>query len=529
MSEALAFARFAGGLRGFLRTPGTLVEARELVTTAIAAREENFLRVLERGIYGRAGNPVRALLLHAGVEFGDVAGLVRSVGLEEALRRLHGEGVYVSIEEFKGGKPIERAGLSLPTTSASFDNPLLAKSYSGRTGGSRSAGRRIKVDLDLVAHETAYDWLTYEAHGALPDRRSALWRPVPPGIAGLKNALRHAKRRVPLEHWFTQTPFSPRHGAGRDYALGLTVLAAARAAGAGLPWPEHVPAGRASRVARWLAGHRARGTPGFLSTPASSAVRVCLTARELGLDISGSILRIGGEPFTEGKARVHADAGCTTIQNYAMGELGRVGINCADPVALDDFHIATDLLAVVQRSRSVGSHGDEVGSFLFTTLHPASPKLFVNFECGDFGVLEQRRCGCSLGALGYSTHVHTIRSHEKLTSEGMTYLGSDLIRLVEDVLPARFGGGPADYQLVEQEIEGIPRVSIVVSPRLGAIDDPSVVETVLGELGSGRAYRGMMARVLREAETLRVVRAEPYVTAGAKVSPLHVLGRADGR
>ena len=46
---------------------------------------------------------------------------------------------------------------------------------------------------------------------------------------------------------------------------------------------------------------------------------------------------------------------------------------------------------------------------------------------------------------------HTIRSHEKLTAGGMTLLDTDVIRLLDEVLPARFGGAPTDYQLVEHE------------------------------------------------------------------------------
>jgi hypothetical protein len=526
VSEAVAFLRFAAGLRGFLRTPQSVAEARALVSRGLEARDARFLRVLERGIYANPASPVRRLLVHAGAELGDVAGLVRSVGLERTLHRLHDEGVYVSIEEFKGLRPIERPGLTLEVTSESFDNPLLAAAYAHRTGGSRGAGRRIKVDLGYVEHETAYDWLVLDAHDALPDRPTAIWRPVPPGVAGLKNALRFAKRRIPVEHWFSQTPLSPRGRAAKDYVLAVTVLAAARQAGARIPWPDHVPPAHAGLVARWLARHTACGVPGLLSTPASSAVRACLAARDAGLDIGGSILRIGGEPYTEGKERVVAGAGCRTIQNYAMGELGRVGLHCARPAALDDFHLAADILAVIQRSRSVGSGGERVGTFLFTNVHPASPKLFVNFECDDYGVLEERACGCALGELGLTTHLHTIRSHEKLTSEGMTYLGSDVIRLVEDVLPARFGGAASDYQLVEQEVDGIPRVTIVVSPRLGEVDGDQVVATTLRELGSGPAYRAMMAAVLASAGTMSVVRREPYVTRAAKIPPLHLLDAA---
>jgi hypothetical protein len=38
------------------------------------------------------------------------------------------------------------------------------------------------------------------------------------------------------------------------------------------------------------------------------------------------------------------------------------------------------------------------------------------------------------------------------------------------VLPARFGGNPTDYQFVERERHGLPKVSLVVSPHIGSLD-----------------------------------------------------------
>jgi hypothetical protein len=35
----------------------------------------------------------------------------------------------------------------------------------------------------------------------------------------------------------------------------------------------------------------------------------------------------------------------------------------------------------------------------------------------------------------------------------MNFLGTDLLRLIDEVLPARFGGAPTDYQFVEREDE----------------------------------------------------------------------------
>jgi hypothetical protein len=91
------------------------------------------------------------------------------------------------------------------------------------------------------------------------------------------------------------------------------------------------------------------------------------------------------------------------------------------------------------------------------------------------------------------------------------------------VLPARFGGAPTDYQLVEEEVDGLPKVSVVIRPRVGDVDDNEVVSTVLASLGS-EPHNRLMAEVWRDGDTLSVVRREPYVTPAAKILPLHILG-----
>jgi len=105
----------------------------------------------------------------------------------------------------------------------------------------------------------------------------------------------------------------------------------------------------------------------------------------------------------------------------------------------------------------------------------------------------------------------------------MTFLGSELISLVEDILPSRFGGDPTDYQLVEEEEGGLPKVSIAVSPRVGDIDERQVILTVLDRIRSYPGCKSMMADLWRDGQTLRVVRREPFVTGAAKILPLHIL------
>ena len=151
--------------------------------------------------------------------------------------------------------------------------------------------------------------------------------------------------------------------------------------------------------------------------------------------------------------------------------------------------------------------------------------LAAAYEGGDYAAVERRECGCWLGNVGLNLHLHTIRSHEKLTSEGVTFFGEELVRVIERSLPERFGGGPTDYQLVEEERGGMTKLSLLVSPRLGEVAEDEVATTVLDALSRNGYGQAQMAELLRGAHTLEVTRAEPYVTAANKVLPLHVLRR----
>jgi hypothetical protein len=53
----------------------------------------------------------------------------------------------------------------------------------------------------------------------------------------------------------------------------------------------------------------------------------------------------------------------------------------------------------------------------------------------------------------------------------MTFLDTDVIRVLEEELPARFGGTPTDYQLLEEEADdGQPRLQLLVHPRVGPLN-----------------------------------------------------------
>jgi hypothetical protein len=245
-----------------------------------------------------------------------------------------------------------------------------------------------------------------------------------------------------------------------------------------------------------------------------------VAAREHGLDLTGTLFRLGGEPLTPARAAVVASTGSRAASSYSMAELGRIGVPCAAPTSTDDLHLLTDKLAVLVRPRS-GAREDAASALHFTTLRPTSPKLMINVETDDYAVVQDRRCGCLIGELGFSRHVHAIRSHEKLTSEGMTFEGSEVLTLVEETLPARFGGAPTDYQLVDEVDSELPSVAIVVSPGVGDVDEDEVVRVVLAALEQGGAGSRLMTGLWRDGGTLRVVRREPIATPPGKVLPIH--------
>lgn len=94
--------------------------------------------------------------------------------------------------------------------------------------------------------------------------------------------------------------------------------------------------------------------------------------------------------------------------------------------------------------------------------------------------------------------------------------------ILEEDLPARFGGGPLDYQLVEDEDEvGIPRLTLFIEPNIAIDDEAAVVQHLLESAGS----TGEGTAVLIEAGSISVRRAQPILTQRGKFMPLQLLGR----
>jgi hypothetical protein len=129
-----------------------------------------------------------------------------------------------------------------------------------------------------------------------------------------------------------------------------------------------------------------------------------------------------------------------------------------------------------------------------------------------------------LEQLGWLRHLSAIRSYEKLTAHGMTFLDSDVIRVLEQTLPARFGGGPNDYQMVESAgPDGAPSLILRMHPRLPICRAQDVARAFVDAIAAGDGAQRLMGQVWLDAGAVKVVREPPAASAGGKI--LHVVGR----
>ena len=517
------YARFALGLRHFLRNTISLDQARATIRTRMQERETSFLRVIQKGIFGNPGSAYLPLLKLAGCELGDIRNLVGSQGIEATLRKLRAEGVYISFEEFKGRKPIVRGGQHINTGPRSFDNPYLSNSYQSETGGSTGAGSRVETDLDHLAAQAPHLMLTREVHNVL-DAPTVLWRGVLPDGSGVNNLLRACHfGRVP-QKWFS--PFSQEalKPALRFQVATYGTVVLGRLFGVPIPWPEPVSIDRAIVVARYVAETvKAHGSCLVVVT-VSRALRVCVEAEQEGHDLSGVTFMIAGEPPTEAKVKGITKTGARCCPTYGLAETGRIGMGCGNPSDSNDLHLLNDAFAVILHPRRVPGWELEVEAFNITSLLLTAPKLLLNVEVDDYGILERRSCGCPLEGYGFSDHLRQVHSFRKLTGEGVTLVGSEMVRILEEVLPARFGGSSLDYQLQEEEDEqGFTRLSLVVSPKIDIDGEEAVVNTVLEAMGRSSVGADAARAIWSQARTLRVKRAEPVWTSRGKLMPLHLV------
>jgi len=521
------YGRFAFGLRSYLHHTLTLEEARAIVLKRMEEREENFLRLLERGIFGYPRSPYLPLLKLAHCELGDIRSMVRTKGLEKTLLVLREAGVYVTFEEFKGREPIVRHGQTVRVHPKDFDNPYLGRYYyEAETGGSTGAGTRVAIDLDHVAAQAPLIMLECDAYSVL-NAPTVIWRGLLPDQTGIFNILYSARiGNIPLK-WFSPVTKGDLRSSIKNRLATHYFVVLGRLSGKAVPWPEVVPLDQAGVIARKIAAILKERGSCMIRAIVSMALRICIAAREDGLDLTGATFIGGGEPPTPAKVREITNTGASYFPVYFFTEFGAIGMGCVQPSDTNDLHLLKDGVALIQYPRHVPGTEITVDAFHFTSLMPTAPKLMLNVESDDYGVIEKRACGCPFEVYGFDDHLRHVRSFRKLTGEGVTLIGSEMVRILQEVLPGRFGGTSLDYQLLEEEDRnGFTRLFLLISPKIGSVDEKAVVETVLEALARSSDAGSVARAIWHQAGTLQIRRTEPIWTSRGKLMPLHLASRS---
>lgn len=365
-----------------------------------------------------------------------------------------------------------------------------------------SAGHRIETERLAVAL-TAY---------GLEDLPVAVWLPVAHGASFWAVLALAAMRKTP-SRWFTQL-------SGPNPSF-LTLRASSRLYRVTLPVITPALFGEEHKIIHWIAHETPAGACGIFTTP-SSALRLAVAAEQSGAQLPGVVFITIGEPLTDAKVTAIQRVGGRAFSSLGFTEFGRATYGCASPASADDTHICTDGVAVIHRRRPVDKIGSEVEALLFTALQTDARRVLLNVETGDYAVMSERHCGCLLEEIGWTWHLERIRSFEKLNPEGLFFFGTQLVSLIEEILPGRFGGDLTDYQLVEREDDdGFTRLDILVHPRLGAMDESAVLSCVRDAI---RTQNRFVDLIWDQTHVLRVHRSAPMLTGAGKLMPLHHLG-----
>jgi hypothetical protein len=509
-------------LRKFFRDPLTIERAEEEIRNGLQTREKRFLEVMRARVYERPNSPYLKLLKVAGCDFVDLQTHVQSHGLERTLEHLANEGVYLTSEEFKGKKEIVRGALSFRVCARDFGPERQLPGFVTQSSGSNNQPTATLNPIEWITTQNSSVGFALKSHDLLSGGH-AVYDGILPGAGGILFLLNLAKLGIKADRWFArQMPFNNwLEGCYFSLMTHLIVLAG-KAFGPGFPRPELVDLQNPEIIVRWVEGRRRAGNSCVIRAVASNAARIAKRSLQMGCALDGTTFVVSGEPLTKAKAEMIRQAGAEAVPVYGYSGPFYVGLGCAKPAYVDEMHVDRNMFAVINHPKPI-EQNSSIHPLLLTTLYSSTPSLQLNVANGDYAELQERDCGCALEKVGFSLHLHDLRSYEKFTSEGMNYFYGDLFELFEKQLPSEFGGGPGDYQLVEEEDnDGQTRLTLLVHPDVGDLNEEKLLSRLQQNLAQGSWNNRFMSKVWQNAGTVSVRRGTPHGSARGKILPLHI-------
>ena len=511
----------AVALPQFFRKQITPQHAEEETKRLLDTRVERFLELVRTQIYKRPDSAYLRLLKLAGCEFSDFQTHVHHHGLEETLVKLANEGVYLTSDEYKGKREVVRGGISFRASPRDFAHRVASAGFTIASSGTTNAPIATFSSLDWRALRIIGTAITYAAHDVF-SRAYAVYQPILSGRVGA--VLIRGKIGIATDRWFApRFPINSWLDGKYHYLSTYLTVMMANWFGPGIARPEFLEMGNVRPIVEWVLQKRREGKSCCIRTVYSNAVRIARCALEMGVTLEGTIFDGGGEPLTESKRTLMERVGARVLTHYAFGGNISAGLGCSNPAFTDEVHVHQSLLALVENPRPLNHTRPPIYPLLGTTLHPSAPRLLLNVENGDYGTMMRRDCGCGLERVGFTQHLHTIRSFEKFASEAMNYFYGDLFEFLEKTIPIEFGGGPGDYQLVEEEDgNGQTRLSLLVHPNIGNLNEEKLLSRLYERFGEGSRDNRLTSKIWQDAGTFRIRRQIPHASARGKILPLHI-------
>jgi hypothetical protein len=510
---------FLRWLPSFLRHPISRERAQTLFRRRLAERPARLINLIRRVAFSSPRSPYSKLMRWAGCELGDVERLVGQEGVEGTLKILFQKGVYVTVEEFKGRRPILRGRFRLDVEPRQFQSASRSSRLFMQTGGSRGQSTPVPINIDYLKSRSINSYTYFKALGGL-QWDHGIW--AVPGSVALTYMLELRGFGVRPARWFSQVDvsspgFHPRYRWSAQAVRWTCFLS-----GTPVPKPVHASVDNPKPVLDWLRQVLECGRIPHLVTHTSSAMRLSEAALGEGVKLPGALITLTGEPITALRLANIRRCGATVMTRYGAADSGTIGYGCLAPENPDEVHLLTDRLALIQEEEEGEKKGIPQGAFFVTALEPSTSFFFLNVSLGDQGIIVNRGCGCPLDEVGWKTHLHSIMSFEKLTSEGMSFLRADVVEVLDEVLPKLFGGNPTHYQLLEEDDDqGRPHLRLLVHPDVGPVSSQAVADAFLEAIGMGRGVEKIMKQVWQDAKLVQVERRPPFLTGSGKIQHLH--------
>ncbi|MBZ5606462.1 MAG: hypothetical protein LAO79_29585, partial [Acidobacteriia bacterium] len=396
------FYKLGAGFVRFFRSPRD-PRYRDTLQSFLAHRESNFLSVVQK-VLAKTGHPYAQLFGIAGCSYADLEAGVRENGLESTLEALLREGVYLSLDEFRGKAEIVRGGRHIAATTADWDLARGQNAIEATSSGS-SGGRTFRTSHGLeVANLGLASARLFLGEVMRRDAAIVTVAPILPSTLGLLSCIGSIRLGYRDEKWFAFGGSLLANGHYR--AITSVIVSALRAAGAKVPYPTYLTKDDFSPAAEYVAARKKQGVPIALHGMVSAAARVAGAAIDRGLDVRGTVAVVTGETLTDSKRELIESAGIEVFPIYTTSDFGQIGVPCHEMNSGDCVHIAMPSVALVARpAPSLWGDGELLNSLHVTSVLPFAPRVLINVEMGDTGIIELATCDCEFSRLGYKLRV----------------------------------------------------------------------------------------------------------------------------